>query len=214
MSTPTIAVIGGTGKSGQFLVQQLVQDGFHIRLLVRNPAHALAASPQLTIVPGEVSNYHSILHLLQGCIAIISTLGFGLPASAPTIFTQSTTHVLEAMQAHGISRYILTTGLMVDTPFDRKGEQTMSATNWMRQTYPASTTNKQEEYELLATSTLDWTMARLPVIEQATEAPPIVTSLEDCPGNKISASSLARFLIDQLNDKAFFRKAPFIANAP
>lgn len=207
-----IAIIGGTGKSGQFLVQQLLQDGFRIKLLVRNPLHAPAAHPQLTIVPGEVGNYHSILHLLEGCTAIISTLGLGLPASEPTIFTQSTTHVLLALHALGLRRYIVTTGLMVDTPFDRKGKQTTEATAWMRQTYPMSTANKQQEYDLLAASELDWTLVRLPVIHQTTEAPPISISLEDSPGNAISATSLARFLIGQLKDTAFLRKAPFIAD--
>lgn len=215
MSTPTtIAVIGGTGKSGQFLVQQLLQDGFQIKLLVRNPAHAPAPHPQLTIVPGEVNNYHSIAHLLDGCTAIISTLGLGIPPSEPTIFTQSTSHVLQAMQVHGIRRYLVTTGLMVDTPFDRKSEKTAAATAWMRNTYPASTANKQAEYELLAASKLDWTMVRLPVIEQTTEVPDITISLEDCPGDSISATSLARFLIGQLKDHAFIQKAPFIADKP
>lgn len=37
MKNTNIAVIGGTGKSGKFLVKQLLNQGFHINLLLRNP---------------------------------------------------------------------------------------------------------------------------------------------------------------------------------
>ena len=32
-----IAVIGGTGKAGKYLVKQLVNQGFKIKVLLRNP---------------------------------------------------------------------------------------------------------------------------------------------------------------------------------
>jgi hypothetical protein len=40
----------------------------------------------------------------------------------------------------------------------------------------------------------------------------MATSLEDCPGDKISSTDLADFLIAQLVEKEFWRKSPFIAN--
>jgi hypothetical protein len=40
----------------------------------------------------------------------------------------------------------------------------------------------------------------------------ISVSLEDCPGDKISATSLANFLVAQIMDDAFINKAPFVAN--
>jgi hypothetical protein len=40
----------------------------------------------------------------------------------------------------------------------------------------------------------------------------VKTNLKDSPGNTISATDLARFLIDQLNNEMFVCKAPFIAN--
>lgn len=209
----TVAVIGGTGKSGQYLVQQLIKQGFHIRLLVRNPAHFSTPHEQIEVVPGSVEE-DAIQTLLQGTQAVISTLGMGNPPSAPTIFTQSTSQVLQAMEAYGISRYIVTTGLNVNTPFDKKGPKTMAATEYMLNTYPASTLNKQQEYELLAESLLNWTLVRLPRILLTNERQPIATDWRDCLGDHINATDLAQFLIDQLHDNYFTQQAPFIANVP
>jgi hypothetical protein len=39
-----------------------------------------------------------------------------------------------------------------------------------------------------------------------------VASLEDCPGQKISATDLADFMIAQLYDNRYLRTAPFIAS--
>ncbi|MGN6646895.1 MAG: NAD(P)-dependent oxidoreductase [Cytophaga sp.] len=207
-----VAVIGGTGKSGKYLVQQLIQQGYFIKLLVRNPDHAPIQNPRIKIVHGNVTDYAAVHALLEDCQAVISTLGLGVPASEPTIFSQSTLHILKAMHDLNIHRYVVTTGLNVDTPFDQKGLQAAYGTEWMKKTFPASTTNKQDEYKLLAASNVNWTMVRLPAIEQTQEAPSIQINLRDCPGDKISATSLANFLVGQLTDESYIRQAPFIAN--
>jgi hypothetical protein len=116
------------------------------------------------------------------------------------------------MQARNITRYILTTGLNVDTPADKKGPVTQAGTNWMREHYPATTTDKQLEYELLAASSVDWTLVRLPLIGLTDTSEAIATSLQDCPGAGIHGTDLARFLVRQIEDKDFLRQAPFLAN--
>lgn len=207
-----IAVVGGTGKSGTYLVKQLLNQGFQIKLLLRDPVKFRHSSPQVETVVGNVSNFQSIDTLLKDCSFVISTLGLGIPPSEPTIFAESTTHILRAMEKFGIKRYIVTTGLNVDTSEDVKSPANVAATNWMKQNYPISTANKQLEYELLLKSTIDWTLVRLPMIELTDERHQLNTSLEDCLGSKISATDLADFLINQLTDNNYIRKAPFISN--
>jgi NAD(P)H-binding len=116
------------------------------------------------------------------------------------------------MNECSIQRYIVTTGLNVDTPFDKKSPKTQSATDWMKTNYPKTTLDKQEEFNLLLDSDISWTLVRLPLIEQTDERRKILVSLEDCLGDKISATDLAYFLIEQLSDDSYARKCPFIAN--
>ncbi|MBC9798258.1 NAD(P)-dependent oxidoreductase [Sinomicrobium weinanense] len=207
-----IAVIGGTGKSGKYLTRQLTDQGFPIKLLLRNPKNLIINHPNVEIVEGNVANYADVLRLIMDCKAVISTLGLGVPPSEPTIFSQATANVIKAMNVLNVHRYIVITGLSVDTPLDNKGPKTAYGTVWMKKTFPVSTTDKQREYEILTASSVDWTLVRLPLIVQTEESCKVDMSLKDCPGDKISATDLATFLIGQLDSKSFIRKAPFIAN--
>lgn len=212
MKNKTIAVIGGTGKAGKFLVAGLIRRGFTVRLLARNPERLPESHPQVVPVIGNADNYNDILDLLNGCDAVISTLGLGQPNSPAGIFTQSTTHVLRAMETLKLVRYIVITGLNVDLPSDQKSVQTQAGTDWMKSHFPESTANKQLEFELLSQSAADWTLVRLPVIDLTDERRAVQTDLQDCRGNSIGAADLADFLIGQLGDRNFIGKAPFLFN--
>jgi putative NADH-flavin reductase len=205
-----IAVIGGTGKAGKYLVQQLIHREFHFKMLVRNPDTCLINNPHVEIIQGDARDARAVHTLIEGCQAVISTLG--QPKGEDPIFSPATTHVIRSMNEHGIKRYILITGLNVDTPYDKKSAKTAFGTDWMKKNYPETTADKQKEYELLTKSDLDWTLIRLPLIELTDQKNELKVSLEDCPGEKISATDLADFLIDQLSDVQYIRKAPFIAN--
>jgi nucleoside-diphosphate-sugar epimerase len=205
-----VAVIGGTGKAGKYLIKQLLKQNIQIKFLHRKPESLQIDNPLIKIVKGDARDYDALLALLDGCTAVISTVG--QPIGEAPVFSDVSTKILKAMAALGIRRYISTTGLNVDTPFDSKGPETKSGTEWMYQNYPKTTADKQVEYEVLAVSKLDWTLVRLPMIQQTDDMPEVVTSLHDCPGDFISASSLGAWMIRQLSSDEFVRKAPFIAN--
>jgi putative NADH-flavin reductase len=207
-----IALIGGTGKSGKYLTKQLINNRIPFRILVRNPDRVPSGWRGADVVFGDVADYDTVHKLLEGCVAVISTLGLGNPPSEPTIFSKATSHVLKAMKAHKITRYILISGLNVDAKTDHKGERTSNATKWMYANFPVSTRDRQLEYKLLSDSGLDWTLVRLPMIIQTTVTKPIATSLKDCPGDQIGAKDLAIFLIGQLSSENNLREAPFLAN--
>lgn len=205
-----IAVMGGTGKSGKFLVNELIKRGYAFKMLLRNPGNLQINSPLIEVVQGDARNADDVQALLKDCGAVISMLGQS--RGEPSIFSQATQNVLHAMEELGITRYIVTTGLNVDAPGDTKSEKAKQATQWMYANYPETTKDKQVEYEMLAASHVDWTMIRLPMIEQTEAQFGVHVNLHDCPGDKISAADLAVFAVDQLNDVRYVKQAPFIAS--
>ena len=210
MKTFKIAVIGGTGKSGSYLVKRLLENQHSLKILVRNPDHKIPDHPLVEIVTGDARDYETIGSLLSNCKAVLSTLG--QPKGEPSIFSTATKNVIRAMRNLGVDRYIVTTGLNVDTPFDQKDSKVRFATDWMYANYPETTKDKQLEYEVLSQSGIRWTLVRLPRILQTDSHFPVTTSLENCPGESISALDLADFLISQLTDDSFTGKSPFLAN--
>jgi putative NADH-flavin reductase len=206
-----IAVIGGSGKSGSFLIRELLNQNIKVKMLHRNPENYQFQNHLLEIIKGDARDPMAVQNLVEGCGAVISTLG--QPRGEASIFSDATRNVIAAMELFQIKRYILTTGLNVDTPIDAKSEYTAAATEWMKTNYPKTTADKQIEWEELNASSLNWTLVRLPMIELSEIKNGISISLVDCPGQKISATSLAVFLVDQLEDKTYFKQSPFIANA-
>ncbi len=205
-----IAIIGGTGKSGKYLVEYLLDQGFQVKLLLRNPANFKIKNPLAEVVAGDARGYESVKALLKDCDAVISTLG--QPKGEPSIFSQATDNVIRAMEHWKIDRYVVTTGLQVDTPNDNKGEYARAATDWMKTNYPETTSDKQLEYGLLSDSSINWTLVRLPLIELTGQRKPTLASLEDCLGRSISSTDLAHFLTECLPNPLYFKKSPFLSN--
>ncbi|WP_316829048.1 NAD(P)-dependent oxidoreductase [Pedobacter miscanthi] len=208
-----IALIGATGKAGAYILKALMAQKFRVKALVRNPEKLLVNHSTLEIITGDVKDAETVHSFIQGCDMIISALGMGQPASEKTIFTQSTVNILKAMDAIHLKRYIVITGINVDTPADEKDAKTQFATKWMYDNYPVSTADRQKEYDLLTESNLDWTLIRLPLIMQTDEQTAVGTSLINCDGDQINASNLAQFIIEQLGEEAFVKRAPFIWNS-
>jgi putative NADH-flavin reductase len=205
-----IAVIGGSGKAGQYLINELINRGFEISALLRNPEKLVIENPLLTKIKGDVRNYSDVLNLLGGCDALVSALG--QPKKEPPVFSEATRNILKAMSERTINRYIAITGLTIDTPADRKSGKTKMLSWLMRTSFPAIINDKQLEYSLLTQSDLDWTLCRLPMIELTGPAGDVKVSLFDCPGKKISAADLALFVVDQLISTEYLKQAPFLAN--
>ncbi len=211
MKIHKVAVIGGTGKSGKYLVDNLLQQGFHLKLLLRHPEKHCFKNPLIETIKGDARDYNSVLRCTEDCQAIISTLG--QPKGEKPIFSQASENIIKSVQKNGFSRYIGITGLNVNTPSDQKDERIRYATQWMYDNFPETTRDKQQEYEYLTQNRMvDWTLVRLPLIIQTDEHFPIQTSLENCKGDKISASDLADFLVSQLRDKSYIQKSPFLYN--
>ncbi|KQC01576.1 NAD(P)-dependent oxidoreductase [Pedobacter sp. Hv1] len=205
-----VAVIGGTGKSGKYIVKNLLAQGFLIKVLLRYPEQFQLHHPLIEIVQGDARDITAIRQLLKDCQVVISAVG--QPVGEPSVFSQVSRNIIEVMQEFKLQRYILLTGLNVDTPFDRKSPKTKFGTDWMKANYPLTTADKQVEYETLVQSDIDWTLVRLPMIEQTDTISEVRVDLEDCPGDQISATDLALFLIEQLTDRTYVRKAPFITS--
>jgi len=214
-----IAVIGGGGRTGKYLVNQLLDRGFQIKLLLRNPEISKQIiplqNPAIQVVEGDVLNYEAVCSLIEGCDAVISTVG--QRKDEPLVASHATANILKAISESAnreviAKRYILVAGINVDTPIDKKSAETLAATEWMKSNFPIIHEDRQKAYEILKESDAAWTLVRVPFIVFTDDQSEVGVSLKDSPGQKISAASIAGFLIDQLSDENYIRKAPFIAN--
>ncbi|WP_419801139.1 NAD(P)-dependent oxidoreductase [Mucilaginibacter sp.] len=206
-----IAILGGGGRTGKYLVTQLVKQEYHLKLLLRNPENFSIESPLIEIIKGDAVDFEAVRTLVQDCQTVISTVG--QRKDEPLVASQASINILKAMAEFGIKRYILVAGLNVDIPFDKKSSETIIATEWMKNNFPIIHADRQKTYSILLDSEVDWTLVRVPFIEFTNKSGEIIVSLEDCFGKMISATDIATFIIEQISDTTYFKKAPFIANS-
>lgn len=204
-----VAVLGGGGRTGNYLVNQLLKKGFSIKLLLRNPENFTIQSPQIEIIKGDALDLEAIKSLLRDCQAVISTVG--QRKDEPLVANLATKNILQVMNDYKIERYVLLAGLNIDTPFDKKSPKTIMATDWMKANFPVIQEDRQKAYDLLVASTINWTHVRVPFIEFNDLSGEISISLEDCLGDKINANNIAGFMISEMIESKYSKKSPFIS---
>ncbi|KQO29793.1 NADH-flavin reductase [Flavobacterium sp. Leaf82] len=205
----TVAVLGGGGRTGKYLVNQLLKEGFSLKLLLRNPQEFTIQKSNIEIIKGDAIDAKSIQLLLEGCDAVISTIG--QRQGEPLVASSATKNILNSMNDFGIKRYVLLAGLNIDTPFDKKSTKTTLAKEWMKTNFPVIQEDRQKTYDILVKSDVNWTQVRVPFIEFSDVSSEISISLDDCLGDKISAIDIARFMVQEMTDSKFSRQSPFIS---
>lgn len=205
-----IAVVGGNGKAGRFVVQKALEKGYVVRMLVRNPQRLTVSDGRVEVIKGNAEDISSIQALLEGYDAVINTLG--QPNKATPIYSKVTSHILAVMKDLGIKRYITVTGGSLNAPGDRKSLINKIGAWIFRRLYTDMITDKEKELRILLKSDADWTLVRLPFVIEKPAVSKFKVNLYDMPGMKMTNSDIADFLISQISDTKYIRKYPFISN--
>ncbi len=130
MSTQqTILLVGGTGRTGRYVLKRLLGGGISVRVVVRSaqklPAGA-ADDPNLTVVEADLLSLSDddLLRQIRGCDAVISCLGhvldfkgiFGPPRDLVTRATTRLCRAIETLQPAKPVKFILMSSVSVNRP--------------------------------------------------------------------------------------------------
>lgn len=182
MSTQqTVLVVGGTGRTGQFVLAQLLGRGIKVRAIVRSSAKlsaSLTANPDLTLVEADLLalNDADLQRHLSGCDAVISCLGHnisfkGVMCPPHDLVTRATVNLcrgIEALQPAAPVRFILMSSVSVHRPggLDTRRGTFERAFMWtMRGVLPPAMDNQRAADFLLAkvgpgNPFVQWTVVR------------------------------------------------------
>jgi hypothetical protein len=130
MNSPqTVLVVGGTGRTGGRLLQQLALRGAYVRAIVRSAAKVpatLAQHPNVTLIEADLlalSDAELEQHV-HGCDAAVSCLGhvmslrgiFGPPFDLVTRAVRRLCRAVEATKPSSSVRFVVMTGVSVNHP--------------------------------------------------------------------------------------------------
>ncbi|MBC8479255.1 MAG: NAD(P)H-binding protein [FCB group bacterium] len=148
----TIALFGGTGYLGGYLIKELIRNGYFVHLAVRQGSPDLYNdSAQVSVRPVTKFYDESILSVIQGCDAVIYNIGI-IREFPPRGITFDELHfklpvrIIRQAESLGIQRFLL-----------------MSA-NGVEDNLTAYERTKLNTERFLMSTSLDWTIFRPSVI--------------------------------------------------
>lgn len=204
-----VLVVGATGRTGRPLIKGALEQGHEVTAFARDPSKIEARHDRLRVARGDVLDAASVDKAVAGQEAVLSTLAQPRARMRTTLVSDGTKNVVAAMEGHGVRRFVCVTVLgagdskrhasffynRVASPFflDRVLE------------------DKERQEEVIRRSSLDWVMVRPP---RLTDKPPRgdYRVLVDEPGvvSEISRADLADFVLTQLEDDRYLRRAPAV----
>lgn len=200
-----IAVFGGSQGVGKSVVEQALAQGHRVTVLARTPNKIAITHPQLTVVSGDVLDSEAVARVVEGQQVVINSLG-GTANNPIDICTRGTKQIIQAMNKYGVRRLITVTALGVGDSYDQvpfffKG---IIATI-LRKAYA----DKNTQEPLIMTADLDWIIIRPGGLSDkpATGVYRFGTDKSISGGPSISRADVADFVLKQLEDNRYLRRA-------
>ncbi|UOQ55635.1 NAD(P)-dependent oxidoreductase [Hymenobacter cellulosivorans] len=202
-----LLIFGATGGTGRQLVLQALEAGHSVTAFVRTPAKLALSHPRLRTLQGDVLDYAAVLAALPGHEAVLSALGAPATHQA-AVRSVGTRHILQAMEATGVQRFICLTTLGMGEsraalPFSYKY---FIVPLFLRRAFADS--EVQETY--IRQSAVAWTIARPATLTNGSRTgayrhgfSPTTSGLKI----KISRADVADFMLGQLHDTRYLRQA-------
>jgi putative NADH-flavin reductase len=210
-----VTVFGATGKIGALVVSRLLEDGHQVTAFVRSPGKLGVAAAAVDVVAAELTDADAIREAVEGADAVISALGPPIdPFVRGTPLTDGTRRIVAAMHECGVRRLVALATVSVPDPRDRPRLLDRLVPIGIGLLIPGALREVQGISEVVATSELDWTVARIfaPIDVPANHTLRAGFLGRDPVGVEMSRADIADFLVDQIGSEDFVGAAPAISN--
>ena len=206
------AVFGATGLTGARVVALALDEGHDVVALTRDASRFPLVHERLTVVEGDAASPADVRKALQGVDAVVHCLGIGGKGKGqPTsVVSDSVKVVLDEMEPASVSRIVCMSNVGAGESgswFYRRVVLPVFL-RWLRPIIA----DKNVMEAALRNSPTEWIAVRIPNIVEGPEKPVRASETGQGIGISISASSVARFLLDHTTSSHWLRKTPSISN--
>ena len=202
-----VLVVGGTGRLGLAATRCLLEGGHDVRVMGRSAERA-TLPPGSEPFAGDVLETGSFSRALVGVDAVVTALSIPRTSRSPfaaltgpvDLHSRSTATLLSAMEAAGTRRLVKVSAQAVGDSAARAGwgfRALVAASNLA----PAFRDHAVAD-DLVAASTLDWTVIRPPMLSDAPAAGPLRAEpdLVTWSWTRVPIGSVAQWIVDHLED--------------
>lgn len=208
-----IAVFGATGGTGKQLIEQALEAGYEVVAYARNPSKLDIRHEHLKVIQGELADAALIESAVSGADAVISVLGpRGGSRGRPV--TQGMKNIIVSMKKQGVNRLTVSSTLSAKDPNDKPDFKTQTMVGIVRFTMRDAYEDIVSAAETVRNSDLDWTIVRLSMLNNNAKSGRVRAGYvgKGEVGTSISRADVADFMLKQLEDTKYLRRAPAISN--
>ncbi|HET8992081.1 MAG TPA: NAD(P)-binding oxidoreductase [Candidatus Saccharimonadales bacterium] len=204
-----VTVFGASGKVGQKVVQKLLSNGYDVVAFTHNSA--VAEADRLTIAHGDIHSLRDVIEAVKGSEVVISAVG-SWGTKEKDIVSKGIDNIISAMITNKTRRVISLTGSDAIDSSDKHS----SLSSLMHALINLSPARKilqdgEKHIELLKNSNLDWTVLRSPVMTNSGDSGKYELVLRrPKPWATINRQSVAEAMVSLIDDRSYYKKAPFI----
>ena len=196
-------VIGGTGRTGQEVVQQALARGHQVTAFVRSPEGVGVKNERLTVVKGDATDEEQLFNAMQNHDAVISTLGPRKVFKPGSLLHDTALATTRAMKRAGIKRLVV---LSAAAHFPGVPNRIASfiVRNHMRDSLAME--------DIVQSDSLDWTIARPPRLTHGDST--TYRSREGAAprmGFTLDREAVAAFMLDAIEQTKHLQKIVGIA---
>jgi len=208
-----VLVIGASKGIGLETTQQALELGHCVRAFARSAEGINLSSPKLQKVRGDALNSKDIDAALEGINVVIQTLGVGLgDLFRPVhLFSDATRVLIASMTAQQVKRLISVTGFGAG---DSRPSISCLQRVPFQLVFGRAYADKSLQERLIKQSLLDWTIVRPGVLTSGSRTGRYKTleAASEWRNGIISRSDVAEFLVRQIEDLSYLRKAPVLVD--
>jgi len=208
-----VLIIGASKGIGLETTRQALESGHQVRALARSATGMALSDPKLEKIRGDALRSADVESALIGVEVVIQTLGVGLGDLIRPVhlFSDATRVLIAAMRAQGVKRLICVTGFGAG---DSRASISLLQRLPFRIAFGRAYDDKSLQEGLIKESGLDWTIARPGVLTGGprTGRHKILAEPSQWRNGLISRSDVAEFLVRQIEDRTYVRKAPVLVN--
>lgn len=211
-----VVIFGATGFSGKAILKEALSKDHTITILVRNASAVSVKDKNLIVVEGSVLDRPTVNSILKGQDAVIQCLGVGGKGDGkPTTFVSDANKIImEEMENNNVSRLIAMSiagagDSFVFMPWILRKVVLPYFMKWLQ----VLIDDKNRMEPMIMKSKLNWTIVRCAgILDKPTKVK--VTDTLTGKGLKLSIAlpDMATFIVKQLKDNTYIKKAPSISN--
>jgi len=207
-----VLIFGASGQTGRELVAQALGLGHDVTAFARRPETLGRADGRLRVVQGDIIDAAAVTRAVEGQEAVLSALGASTPMRPYPAFRTGVEHIIHAMQAGDVRRFVYLSFLGV-----RAAEEDLGfflnhvAARLLRHAIADHAANERT----IRASRLAWTIVHAPKLTRGRrtrtyrggEQIPIQAVVPS-----ISRADAADFMLRQLADDTYVGRTPRVMN--